>query len=223
MSAHARQAPIFEYDHSATWTENCRRRAYAILASPSSDDDDAAAKWDRECAAETVEYFETGHDAVVADWERRAATDPRCFRLFGGGEALDRARALDAFACVDGADQEKWGDEAIAAFLPMAIALRSGADDDPAFDEETDRLAHDFIPKFIEAKKSGKAMEPRPPPLPKPPAPTDDWLARYVRNHGPLSIHRWAALFPRRTFRYALYRFERLYAPRASTAHGCRP
>ena len=46
---------------------------------------------------------------------------------------------------------------------------------------------------------------------PKPPAPTDDWLARYVRDHGPLSIHSWAKLFPRRTFRYALYRFERLW------------
>jgi archaellum biogenesis ATPase FlaH len=46
---------------------------------------------------------------------------------------------------------------------------------------------------------------------PKPPAPTDDWLAGRVRNHGPLSIHHWNELFPRRTFRYALYRFKRLY------------
>jgi archaellum biogenesis ATPase FlaH len=45
---------------------------------------------------------------------------------------------------------------------------------------------------------------------PKPPAPTDDWLAGYVRNHGPLSIHGMVALFPRRTPRYAKYRIDRL-------------
>lgn len=48
------------------------------------------------------------------------------------------------------------------------------------------------------------------PQAPKPPAPTDDWLVDYVRRNGPLSIHRWADLFPRRSFRYALYCFKRL-------------
>src|ERR1700733_15264691 len=62
---------IYVYDHSITWTENCRRRAYAILASPSSDDDPVD-KWDRKCAAETVKYFETEHDKVVADAEADA-------------------------------------------------------------------------------------------------------------------------------------------------------
>jgi hypothetical protein len=105
-----------------------------------------------------------------------------------------------------------WGDEAIVAFLPIARAARGGKDDDPSLDNHIDCLARTFVWRFITAKKSNTTMEPldNVVPPPKPPAPTDDWLARYVRNNGPLSIHRWAELFPRRSFRYALYRFERL-------------
>jgi hypothetical protein len=214
MPSHARQAPsfVFEYDYSATWTENCRRRAYAIQASPSSDDGDPVAKWERQCAAETVKYFETEHDEVVADAERRAAADPRSTRPHGGGEAYDRAMAKEALGLHDLADQQLWGDEAIAAFLPIAKAARGGKDNDPSLDNHIDCLARTFVWRFIKAKKSNTTMEPldNVVPPPKPPAPTDDWLARYVRNNGPLSIHRWAELFPRRSFRYALYRFERL-------------
>jgi hypothetical protein len=162
MSSHARQAPsfAFEYDNYATWTENCRRRAYVIQASPSSDDGDPVAKWERQCAAETVKYFETEHDEVVADAERRAAADPRSTRPFGGGEAYDRTMAREALGLHDLADQQLWGAEAIAAFLPIAKAARGGKDDDPSLDNHIDCLARTFVWRFIKAKKSNTTMEP---------------------------------------------------------------
>jgi hypothetical protein len=69
----------FEYDQSLDWTENSRRRAYAICAAKDQDvlayatsgivapplgstDADALINWARDEAAETVKYFETEHD-----------------------------------------------------------------------------------------------------------------------------------------------------------------
>ncbi len=135
--------------------------AHATQASPSSDDDDdPVANWERECAAETVKYFETEHDEVVADAERRAAADPRSTRPFGGGEAYDRAMAREALGCCNIADQDQWGAEAIAAFLPIAKEARGGKDDDPSLDNHIDCLARTFVWRFIKAKKNNTTMEP---------------------------------------------------------------
>jgi AAA domain len=76
----------FSYDHAISWTENSRRRAYAICAAKDrhvlayatsgivapplgSPDADALIKWHRDNAAETVKYFETEHEKVVAEAE----------------------------------------------------------------------------------------------------------------------------------------------------------
>jgi AAA domain len=145
---------------SLGWTENRRRRAYAILASPRSDDDDPVDEWERECAAETVRYFETEHDEVVADAERRYAADPRSARPYGGGEAYDRAMARSALASFASlADQAKWGAEAVEAFLPIAKEARGGKDDDPNLDIHIDMLASTFCWRFIKAKKDHTTME----------------------------------------------------------------
>jgi hypothetical protein len=69
---------IFEYDPSLGWTENCKRRAYAIVASvdheivePSDDPegDAVVAKWERDSAAETLRHWE----ADIADTGGRGA------------------------------------------------------------------------------------------------------------------------------------------------------
>jgi hypothetical protein len=69
---------VYEYDHSLDWTKNCRRRAYAIVAaadheivepSDEPEGDAAVVQWERKCAAETVKYFETERDQVVAEAE----------------------------------------------------------------------------------------------------------------------------------------------------------
>jgi hypothetical protein len=74
---------IFVYDPSITWTENHRRGAHAIVVaadheivepSDNPEGDAALAQWERESAAETIRYFETEHDDVVAEAERHAAT-----------------------------------------------------------------------------------------------------------------------------------------------------
>jgi len=71
--------------------------------------------WDAERAAIIAAELE----ADVTDSERRAAADPRSTRPHGGGEAYDRAMVREAPGLHDLADQQLWGDEAIAAFLPM--------------------------------------------------------------------------------------------------------
>jgi hypothetical protein len=81
---------VFEYDRDISWTDNCRRRAYAVVAATNEDvlayvtsgsvgpplgstNADALIKWARDQAAETVKYFETEHDKVVADAEADTA------------------------------------------------------------------------------------------------------------------------------------------------------
>src|SRR5262245_53258408 len=63
--------------------------------------------------------------------------------------------AKDALWHFDKVERERWGEEAIAAFLPLAKALRDGVDDDPAFDLNIDLLAQRFVRKFVKARKAG--------------------------------------------------------------------
>ena len=79
-----KSSSAYSFDHSKSWTENCRIRAYWRLAAtdeqilefatrgiagPPSGSSEAASliKWERDEAAETVKYFETEHDQVVAE------------------------------------------------------------------------------------------------------------------------------------------------------------
>jgi hypothetical protein len=85
-------ASPFLFDRAKSWTENYRLRAYAICAATDQDvlayatsgidgplestDADALINWERNEAAETIKYFETEHDEVVAEAERCAAAEP---------------------------------------------------------------------------------------------------------------------------------------------------
>ena len=86
--------------------------------------------WRASRAAEMADEFEFN----VTDSERRAAADPGYLRPYGGGEAYDRAMALQALSLYVMADEHPWAAEAIAAFLPIAKAERGGKDDDPSLD-----------------------------------------------------------------------------------------
>jgi hypothetical protein len=110
--------------------------------------------WTPETATALAAQFE----ADCTDAERRAILDPRSVRPFGGGEAYDRHMAQDALGRFKEADRDRWGDEAIATFLPLAKALRGGVDDDPAFDLKTELLAQRFVRKFVKAKKGGTSL-----------------------------------------------------------------
>ena len=111
--------------------------------------------WSASRAAEIAAELEV--DAI--DAERRVAADPRCLRPFGGGEAFDRAVARESLCCASIADQNKWGAEAVEAFLPIAKAARGGKDDDPASEVHIDALASTFVWRFMKAKKGGTTME----------------------------------------------------------------
>jgi archaellum biogenesis ATPase FlaH len=82
----AQVSSVYQYDNSLDWTENSKRKAYAICAAKDQDvlayatsgiagppvestEADALIKLTRDEAAETVKYFETEHEKVVADAE----------------------------------------------------------------------------------------------------------------------------------------------------------
>ena len=127
--------------------------AAAAIEAGEAADAECGEPWDASRAAEIAAEFEAG----AIDSERRAAADPRYLRPFGGGEAYDREMAKDALCRHVMADQDRWGAEAIAAFLPIAKEARGGKDDDPSLDNHIDCLAQTFIWKFIHAKKKEAA------------------------------------------------------------------
>jgi hypothetical protein len=79
----------YSFDHSKSWDQNSRQRAYWRIAATDEEvlayatsgmeaiavpqlgtpDADVLIKWERDDAAETVRYFETEHERVVADAE----------------------------------------------------------------------------------------------------------------------------------------------------------
>src|ERR1700734_3603695 len=82
----AQVSSVYQYDNSLDWTENSKRKAYAICAAKDQDvlayttsgiagppvestEADALIKLTRDEAAETVKYFETEREKVVADAE----------------------------------------------------------------------------------------------------------------------------------------------------------
>ena len=87
MQTSSAARPFFEFDHPKSWTENSRRRAYAlcaatdqeVLAYATSGMRSSAAGVDRSRRShqvgramkprKTVKYFETEHEEVVADSE----------------------------------------------------------------------------------------------------------------------------------------------------------
>ena len=102
------------------------------------------------------------------------------------------------------------GPEAIAyATDRLTSKIKRDAVYDPVGEVYSGLLSYGFLKKQLGSEKAiyhhNRQLEP------KPPAPTDELLVDYVRRNGPLSIYRWRELFPRRTIRYALYRFERLW------------
>jgi hypothetical protein len=156
--------------------------------------------WDAERAALLAAEFEA--DVIHGEKRGAAETKPvdinRAVRL---GTEMARKQGLET------------GPEAVAyATERLKSKIERGAVYNPIEEMYSGFLSYRFLK---EMRGGGKVVYidhyKRRQLEPKPPAPADDWLVRYVRNHGPLSIHRWGALFPRRSLRYALYRFERLY------------
>ena len=87
---------------------------------------------------------------------RRIAADPNYLRPFGGGDGYARAMVDDHLHLYSTALQERWRDEAIATFLPIARAERGGKDD-PSLDLRIDQLAYRFVRKFMDAKEAAAA------------------------------------------------------------------
>ena len=112
--------------------------------------------------AETERQAIERYAAVDAEAElealRRVAADPNYLRPFGGGEAYDRQMAKDALCAYSVAEQDRWGEKAIAEFLPLARAARGGADD-PSMDSRIDRMAQTFVRKFVGAKIAKAKVE----------------------------------------------------------------
>jgi hypothetical protein len=102
------------------------------------------------------------------------------------------------------------GPEALAyATDRLTSKIKRDAVYNPVGEVYSGLLSYGFLKKQLGSEKviyhHNRQLEP------KPPAPTDDWLVDYVRRNSPLTLHRWRELFPRRTVRYAFYRFERLW------------
>ena len=91
---------------------------------------------------------------------RRIAADPNYLRPFGGGDGYARAMVDDHPHLYSVALQDRWRDEAIAAFLPIAAAARGGKDD-PAMDLRIDQMAYAFVRKFMDAKIAAAAAAER--------------------------------------------------------------
>jgi len=212
---------IFEYDHSLNWTENNRHRSYALCAATDQDvlayatseivapplgstNADALIKWARDEAAATVKYFENEHNTVVADAEVDAAPVD-----------IDRAVRLGTEMAHEQYDEQlspiDVGPEAVAY---VTDRLKSKIDRDAVCNRIGEVYSGFLTYRYLKGQRGGKKVVYRDHRHwqlePKPPAPTDDWLVDCVQRHGPLSIHRWHDLFPRRSFHYALYCLKRL-------------
>ena len=144
----------FDAYRRSAYLKSYARDLWRVLKAAQSDAE--YDEWSATRAAEVADEFEFN----VTDSERRAVADPNYFRPFGGGAAYDREMALQALSIwADIDEQDRYGAEAVAEFLPIAKAARGGKDDDPAMDNHTDCLAQAFVSRFIAKKKAAARAE----------------------------------------------------------------
>ena len=145
----------FDADRRAGYAKSYTRDLWRALKAAQS-----VAEYDEPWSASRAAEIASEFEFNVTDSERRAVADPSYLRPFGGGEALDREMALQALSIwAPTADQDRYGAEVVAAFLPIAKAQRGGKDDDPAFVNHIDCLAQAFVWKFINEKKKVAASD----------------------------------------------------------------